>query len=172
MGVTHDFECAAHGVFESRAKRPKCPKGCSAAFVSKVFLQAPNFGSAGVRTSDKLVREMAEAQGLSDISTSPSRPGGSVADRLRKKNTGMKGPQGRDYPAYAAAVSVPYAEGMKGMTMPGNAMKDTGYGHDYNPAEWKKDEKTGKVAHVQPQGAIIPKPTGSTGTSVARVKGD
>lgn len=171
MGVTHDFECAAHGVFESRAKRPKCPKGCSAAFVQKVFLQAPAFGSAGVRTSDRLVREMAEAQGLSDISTSPSRPGGSVMDRIRKKNTGMKGPQGRDYPEYAAAKSIPYAEGMKGVTMKGNGLRDTGYGHDYQASEWKKDEKTGVTKHVTQRGALIPKPTGSTGTSVERVKG-
>lgn len=172
MGVTHDFECVAHGVFESRAKRPKCPKGCSAGFVTKVFLTPPNFGSQRVRTSDKLVKEMAEAQGLSDISTSPSRPGGSVADRLRKKATGMRGPAGRDYPDYAAAKSVPYAEGMKGMTMPGNALKDTGYGHNYDKAEWKRDEKSGAVRHLGAKPALIPKPTGTTGTSVARVRGD
>jgi hypothetical protein len=137
-----------------------------------VFLQAPNFGSARVRTSDRLVKEMAEMQGLSDISTSPSRPGGSVADRLRKKNGGMKGPQGREYPAYAAAKSIPYSE-MGGMRAPdpdGNKLTATGFGHGYQPSEWKKGEEDGKIRHVAPQGALIPKPTGTTGTSVERVK--
>src|SRR5215469_13199732 len=104
--INRDWECAAHGVFEKRTKTaqdvPKCPKGCSRALVKLVFLQPVGHVSGRTRTADRLVKEMAAAQGLSDISTSPSRSGGTVAQRNAARNR-VRGPQGHQYPAHLAA---------------------------------------------------------------------
>lgn len=86
MAVTHDYECRAHGVFESRAKAPRCPQGCSKAFVTRVYLQPFGIGSAKTRKADAMLRAAAASQGLSDVSTSPSRPGDSVMQRLRARH--------------------------------------------------------------------------------------
>lgn len=164
-GVTNDFSCAAHGHFEAKVKAgtvPKCPKGCSKAFVTLVHLKAPSFGSARVRTGDRLLREAAQMQGLSDISTSPSRPGGTVAERNAAKN--------RAFPAQAAAVAAPLSKFLGAMTHKENALSRIGLGHAYEPAEWKKDEKTGTVRHIGAQGPIAQIPVGTTGVSIDRVK--
>jgi hypothetical protein len=164
-GVTNDWECAAHGIFEAKVKGgtvPKCPRGCSKGFVKLVHLKAPSFGSARVRTGDKLLREAATLQGLSDISTSPSRPGGSVAQRNAAKNR----PSGAQYPPTAAAQAVPLSKFIGALTHKENALTRVGLGHAYEPAEWKKDEKTGAVRHVGAQAPIITSPP----ASVERVK--
>jgi len=155
-GVIHDFECLAHGHFEKRVKAgetPKCPKGCSKSLVKKVFLQPVGFVSARTRKSDKLVREMAHMQGLSDLSTSPSRPGGSVMDRLRKKH-GMH-LQPEQLPIAGTA------EHLAALTNKTNALNDDNMknftkvaygqeaimGHAYNAEQWKTDEG-GKTRHI------------------------
>jgi hypothetical protein len=171
MAVLHDFECMAHGVFEKRVeagKIPKCPRGCSPAFVTLVHLQAPGTVSGRTRTGDRLVREMAEMQGLSDISTSPSRPGGNVAQRNAMR---LKGPAGRQYPELAAAKAVDIGKYLGAMTMKDNALTRIGLGHEYNANEWKRDaQNPEKLRHVGAQGPILEKPTGSTGVSIERVK--
>lgn len=148
--MTHDFECAAHGIFQARVNRgvvPRCPKGCSKALVKLVFLRAPGTVSARTRTSDRLVREMAQAQGLTDISTSPSRPGGSVAQRNRAKSQGAKA---NPYPAELAARPGPGAlpKFLASLGHQENALAGAGFGHQHNPAEWKTDPKTGVTRHV------------------------
>jgi hypothetical protein len=172
MSVTNDFACLAHGYFEAKVKSgtvPRCPKGCSKSFVKLVHLQAPSFGSARVRKGDKLLREAAEMQGLSDISTSPSRPGGSVAQRNAAKNR-VRGPSGHEYPSYAAAKAVPLQKYIGALTHKENALSRVGLGHAYEPAEWKKDDKTGQVRHVGAQGPVHSVPVGTAGVSVERVK--
>jgi hypothetical protein len=133
-------------------KKLKCPHGCSGSFVSIVYLQAPGHLRSGTKNVDRMLRGAAESQGLSDISTSPSAPGGNVMDRIRKKqkfsplqqagwgqlpNYGMTpGAQG-DVNARLAAltggVSNPVAE-------------LTGIGKTYDPSEWTKTDD-GKVVH-------------------------
>lgn len=172
-GVLHDFKCVAHGLFEARVKSgvvPRCPKGCSKSMVELVFLKPVGFVSARTRKSDKLVKEMATMQGLSDISTSPSRPGGSVMDRLRKK-----------YGNHLHPSQLPVAgtaEHLSAMTHKTNALTDENMknftkevygqeavmGHAYSPDEWKTDE-AGKPRHVtQQHSQFLPR------ASVERVK--
>lgn len=182
MSAIRDWECLAHGVFEARtlsAKHvPKCPKGCSRGLVKLVFLTMPGTVSDRTRTSDRLVREAADLQGLSDISTSPSRPGGSVAHRNR-----MRGPRGRQdlqYPAQFSARSggtIPFHGGLtvenlgaQGFTAENNGLRAIGLGHAYDKTEWKTDKETGKVRHEGAPPIITTIPTGGTGVSIERVK--
>jgi hypothetical protein len=171
MGVLHAFQCRAHGTFETivAVKKkgvtiPKCPRGCSKSFVKLIFVQAPGHIRPGTKRADRLVREAAELQGLSDISTSPSRSGGSVMDRLRKKN--------RTYPEAAAARAGDYATMMPALTHKENAMTDrVGLGNKYDASEWKKNE-AGQLVHTA-AGHKTPNhtiPMGATGVSIDRVK--
>jgi hypothetical protein len=160
-GVIHSFECAAHGIFEKRVKHgvvPKCPKGCGKGLVKLVFTQAPGFVSARTRTGDRLVKEMATMQGLSDISTSPSRPGGSVMDRIRKKYGGHIRPE-------QMPRAVDAQQYLGAMTHRANELTNVGLGHKYESEQWQKDQESGKVKHVDiPHSDYLPP------ASVERVK--
>jgi hypothetical protein len=172
VSVLNDFECLAHGHFEAKVKPgtvPKCPKGCSKGFVKLVHLQAPTLSNARFRRGDKLLRQAADLQGLTDISTSPSRPGGSVAERNRMRNR-MRGPQGREYPQSASAIPVDLGKYIGALTHRSNELGNLGLGHTYDSAEWKKDEKDGKIRHVGMPGPVQTIPTGSTGVEIERVK--
>jgi hypothetical protein len=170
MGVLHAFQCKAHGTFEQivGVKKkgvvvPKCPHGCSKSFVTLIFVQAPGHIRPGTRRADRLVREAAEMQGLSDLSLSPSRSGGSVMDRLRKKN--------RTYPEAAAARAGEFGVHMPALTNRENKLSETGYGDGYDPSEWKKN-KAGQLVHTA-AGHKTPHhlvPMGATGVEVERVK--
>ncbi len=84
-GVLHDFECAAHGVFEKRVKAdelPKCPQGCPRSFVKKVFLRAPAHVSNSTKFQDSAVRTLASDFGMTDVKN--DKDGGSVMDAMRK----------------------------------------------------------------------------------------
>ena len=143
MSVLHNFECAAHGLFEQRVQpgvTPKCPKGCSSYFVKLVFLTPPNLGSERVRNATRLVREMADTQGLSDLDVSPSRPGDSVADRNFKKSGNP-----------LRAVSGNFSTYMSALTHRENALTRVGFGHPYNAAEWRTIKETGKQRHAGAQ---------------------
>jgi hypothetical protein len=166
VSVTHDWNCLAHGVFEARGnpkKPPRCPKGCSSSFVELIRLVPPGMVSARTRTGDRLVREMATTQGLSDISTSPSRPGGSVGQRNRAKSQGAAA---NPYPEQYAARSAGLKEFLSGMTYSANELTNVGLGHKYNASEWTKDDKTGATRHVGAQGPNLLQP----GASVDRVR--
>lgn len=176
MAVLNDFECLAHGVFEARTKGgavPKCPKGCSKGMVKLVRLQPPGFVSGKTRKADGLVREMATMQGLSDISTSPSRPGGSVADRNRKKNGAAVSNESLAAIAQARAGPISVSKALGALTHKENALAGLGMGNTYNASEWKPRDKEGKgpLTHVgrpPPRSEI---PMGSTGVSIDRVRG-
>lgn len=172
MGVLHAFQCRAHGVFDqivSVKKKgvtvPKCPHGCSKSFVKLIFVQAPGHIRAGSKRADKLVREAADMQGLSDISLSPSRSGGSVMDRLRRKN--------RSYPDAAAAVAGDFGTMMPALRHKENMLQapEVHLGNAYEPSEWKKNE-AGQLVHTA-AGHKTPNhqvPMGATGVEVERVK--
>lgn len=168
MGVLHAFQCRAHGVFDqivSVKKKgvtvPKCPHGCSKSFVKLIFVQAPGHIRAGSKRADRLVREAAEMQGLSDLSLSPSRSGGSVMQRIRAKEK---------IPEAARARAVSFGEYMGALTHKENALSNIGMGHAYDKNEWKADDKTGKVRHVAAAPPVHTVPMGATGVSVERVK--
>ena len=164
MGVLHNFECAAHGVFEARTVAgliPRCPHGCSPGFVTLIYLQAPALGSERVRTATRLVREMADCQGLSDIDVSPSRPGDSVADRNFKRNgAGKEG---------IAARPASFSQYMGALTHRANELANAGFGHPYNPGEWLQDKKSGVRRHLASP-PVEPLPMNQFGVSVARVR--
>ena len=164
MGVTHSFECRAHGVFEARVKVgtiPSCRRGCSPDFVKLVFLEPPNIGSERVRNATRLVREMADAQGLTDIDVSPSRPGDSVADRNYKKSGN---------PIQARAVSrVDVGKYIGAQVSPGNALTAAGFGHAYDAKEWRTDKKSGHKLHYAGP-PLEPLPMGQDGVEVQRVR--
>lgn len=157
MAVLNDFECAAHGVFSARVKAgavPKCPKGCSAAFVKLVFLQPVGHVSGRTKNTDRLLKDAARMQGLSDISTSPSRSGDSVMDRLRKRNqptvSPVQLPGWGQMPALGSIAGATDARSMLsaiGKPPKGESVAElTGIGHTYKPEEWKTRED-GKVVH-------------------------
>lgn len=160
--VTHNFECLAHGAFEKRVKPgtiPKCPKGCSPHFVRLVFLTAPSIATERVRTATRLVREMADSQGLSDIDVSPSRPGDSVADRNFKRSGNPIRAQAVDFATY-----------MKSLTYKSNELTRMGFGHPYNAHEWKERKETGKIVHAGAAPPVVDTPMNQFGVQVYRVK--
>jgi len=65
MAVLADYECAAHGVFENMTGR--CPHGCSASFVQRIYLQAPGLTSARTKNIDKTLGNLASDFGLTDM---------------------------------------------------------------------------------------------------------
>ena len=139
MSVTHSFECAAHGPFDARVTQgeiPTCPRGCSPYFVRLVFLKPPAIASERVRTATRLVREMADAQGLSDIDTSPSRPGDSVAERNWKKA----------HPGAPAAFAGANLNKFLSNVPNDNVLNRAGFGRPYNPGEWKNGVHYGSTS--------------------------
>jgi hypothetical protein len=157
MPVTHDWECAAHGHFEARgseAKKPRCPKGCSSAFVSLVYLQPVGHVSARTKNADRLLKDVTTRQKLSDLSTSPSRPGDSVMDRLRRRNQPTVSPA--QLPGWGQMPALGQIQGVTntqqmlsaiGKPPKGESVAElTGIGHTYKADEWKTRED-GKVVH-------------------------
>lgn len=139
MSVLHNFECQAHGVFEARIEEgviPWCPQGCSPGFVALVFLKPPLISNERFRVANKLVREMAEMQGLTDIDVSPSSPGDSVADKNFRRAGGIQAIAGSNLRQYVGA-----------MTYRANELTNAGFGNPYNPYEWSVDKKTGVRRH-------------------------
>lgn len=65
MGILRDFQCLAHGNFESMEEKPLCPFGCDT--VQMVFLQPPAFNSARTSNIDKTLESIAKSHGLTDM---------------------------------------------------------------------------------------------------------
>ena len=65
MAVIKEWECKAHGYFDS--SEPACPHGCPEAFVQRVFLTPPSIGSAGTKTVDTTLNNLAKDYGMTDI---------------------------------------------------------------------------------------------------------
>jgi hypothetical protein len=81
MAITREFTCAAHGPFESKRTNPKCPKGCSARFVTQEFRTAPAIGGVA-RHVDRELNHLAKDYRLTDIRNTAA--GDSVMTTLRK----------------------------------------------------------------------------------------
>lgn len=105
---------------------------------------------------------MAEAQGLSDISTSPSRPGGTVAQRLRARH-------GKDFHPAQMPVAVDTGKFLGALTHKSNELANLGFAAPYKPEEWKKNDKTGALVHT---GATAPHPDFMPPASVEYLKTD
>lgn len=159
MAILHNFECQAHGVFEASVAAgtvPWCPQGCSPAFVQLVILKAPLVSNERFRVANKLVRQMADLQGLSDIDVSPSSPGDSVADKnYRKLHPDQRARAGN------------FSDYMAGLSHRSNELTNAGFGNRYNPQEWMTDRKSGVRWHV----ASPPRePLPSVPTEMTRVR--
>lgn len=76
MPVIKEWECKAHGYFDSPEQR--CPHGCPEQFVDRVFLTAPNIRSGKTTTADQTLRGLAQDFGMTDIHG--AREGQSVAE--------------------------------------------------------------------------------------------
>lgn len=81
MAIVREFTCAAHGAFESKRERPKCPKGCSARFVTQEFRTAPAIGGVAKHV-DRELNHLASDYRLTDIRNNAD--GDSVMTTLRK----------------------------------------------------------------------------------------
>jgi hypothetical protein len=117
--------------------------------VHLVFVEAPAIASERVRHASRLVREMADVQGLSDIDVSPSTPGGSVAEKNFKR-LGLKPEQ----LAYAVPDVAAWTRGNRG----GNDLVRAGFGHAYNAGEWRGGRHAGAGPPLQatpPVGPIL-----------------
>lgn len=162
MGVINNFECAAHGIFEATVEQgqvPWCPQGCSPGFVQLVFIKPPLISNERYRVANKLVREMAEMQGLSDIDVSPSSPGNSVADKNFIRAGGrIQAFSGGNVGRYVGA-----------MTYRANELTNAGFGNPYNPNEWSTDKKTGVRRHFA---SPAREPLPAVPTQMTRVRGN
>ena len=79
--ILRDYECLAHGYFESGETSPKCPYGCANSLVHQVFLKAPGIGTDRTKGIDTTMRSLANDFGLTDVST---RGGDSVKENLKR----------------------------------------------------------------------------------------
>ncbi len=82
MAITREFTCAAHGPFESKRLKPKCPRGCSARFVTQEFRTAPAVHGGIAKHVDRELNHLASDYRLTDIRNGAD--GESVMTTLRK----------------------------------------------------------------------------------------
>lgn len=80
MGVMKEWNCAAHGSFES--DEPVCPSGCHGPFITREFRTAPGYKSINTKFMDQGMRTIAHEYGLTDMS---NRNGKSVMENQRKE---------------------------------------------------------------------------------------
>lgn len=78
-----DWECAAHGIFESTTG--KCNFGCGKGLVTKIFLKPPAFHAGRTSSIDKTLRGMAKEQGLTDMNNHGGDTGVFVPDQKFNK---------------------------------------------------------------------------------------
>lgn len=80
MAVLHDYACAAHGPL-GELWEPKCPHGCSPAFVQIVFNRSAAIKHNSTKVADSAVRALAADFGLTNVG---SNGGESVMDYIRR----------------------------------------------------------------------------------------
>jgi len=83
--ILRDWECLAHGFFESGEEAPKCPKGCSKSMIRIAHLKAPGIGTDRTKGIDSTMRNLANDFGLTDVNT---RGGDSVKENLKRTEVG------------------------------------------------------------------------------------
>lgn len=82
MAAIFDFVCEAHGVFEAHVG--KCPFGCGAGMVKKVWLKAPGIQTSGkTKFIDKQLNAMAKDFNMTDMSNRGGRSVGENQDEFR-----------------------------------------------------------------------------------------
>jgi hypothetical protein len=99
-----EYACSVHGAFDSRAKAPRCPYGCSTIYWSP--RTPPSIRTNSVTaTMDALQYRVAAEQGLSDMSSRYI--GESVADHRQRPPTPDSFDNPRDYMAAIAQGRAP-----------------------------------------------------------------
>ena len=78
MAVLNDYNCLAHGHFESMTGH--CPHGCSRELVSIVHLKAPGLVSGRTKGIDKTLQGLAKDHGLSDMNNHNGTTGAFIPD--------------------------------------------------------------------------------------------
>lgn len=74
MPVIREFRCNDCGTtFESMSQDPECPN-CSAVEPERVFLTPPGIVSPQTARKDEIVRDLAQAHGMSDMSNAGGAP--------------------------------------------------------------------------------------------------
>ena len=68
MAILKEYLCRAHGRFESRAKAPRCPRGCDT--VQRAFYTAPGALSERSRGIDQNLQRIAADYGFTDMRNS------------------------------------------------------------------------------------------------------
>lgn len=82
MAAIFDWMCDAHGHFEGPVG--KCPHGCGAGMVKKVWLKAPGIQTSGkTKFIDKQMNAMAKEFGMTDMSNRGGRSVGENQDGFR-----------------------------------------------------------------------------------------
>lgn len=71
MGVTKEYMCKAHGLFETNVEPARCPYGCKT--IVRYFSQAPNVGSGAARRIDAVAKAQARHMGVTDMSQAHGR---------------------------------------------------------------------------------------------------
>lgn len=78
MAIVKEFECLAHGRFESDEAR--CPHGCTST-IERKFFTAPGLVGAATKGTDATLRRLAERFGYTDMS---NKNGSSIASNKRQ----------------------------------------------------------------------------------------
>ena len=78
MAVLNDYNCLAHGVFQSFTGH--CPHGCSREMSSVIHLQAPGIVSGRTKGIDKTLQGLARDHGLTDMNNHNGTTGAFIAD--------------------------------------------------------------------------------------------
>ena len=82
MAALFDWMCDAHGHFEGHVG--KCPHGCGAGMVKKVWLKAPGIRTSGnTKFIDRQLDAMSKDFGMTDMSTRGGRSVGENQDEFR-----------------------------------------------------------------------------------------
>ncbi len=78
MAVLNDYNCIAHGTFESFTGQ--CPYGCSRELVEVVHLKAPGHLTGRTKGIDKTLQGLAKDHGLSDMNNHGGTTGAFIMD--------------------------------------------------------------------------------------------
>lgn len=78
MAVVNDYNCLAHGIFESRTG--KCPHGCAKAMVQIVHLKAPGYVTGRTQGIDRTLAGLAKDHGLTNMNNHGGETGAFIQD--------------------------------------------------------------------------------------------
>jgi hypothetical protein len=150
MGILRDWQCRAHGNFESSEESPLCPYGCDT--VEKIFLQPAVFRSNRTANIDRTLESLAKSHGLTDMN---NRGGHAV----RRPSTD----QVRQQDEFNRFIHERYGDGWgqipKGGTLNVKTKEITGAGPGVGAALAQYHGRADNVlSEVREAGALVPKP--------------